>query len=95
MNLWQSCKNRKISLSTTFSVKCNENLKKRNAVSGGEEMLRLRAYEKLQNLVNRGLVQKDGKQYRGLERILEAASTAVVQGPVVLPAATEANIQAN
>jgi len=72
-----------------------ENLKKRNAVSGGEEMLRLRAYEKLQNLVNRGLVQKDGKQYRGLERILEAASTAVVPGPVVVPAATQANIQAN
>jgi len=53
-----------------------ENLKKRNAVSGGEEMLRLRAYEKLQNLVSRGLVQKDGKQYRGLERIIEAASAA-------------------
>ncbi len=38
-----------------------ENLKARNAVSGGEEMLRLRAYEKLQNLVTRGLVSKDGK----------------------------------
>ncbi|MEM0969545.1 MAG: hypothetical protein AAF191_16200 [Verrucomicrobiota bacterium] len=52
-----------------------ENLKKRNAVSGGEEMLRLRAYEKLQNLVTRGLVQKEGKQYMGLERIEEASST--------------------
>jgi thymidine kinase len=38
-----------------------ENLKLRNAVSGGEEMLRLRSYEKLQNLVNRGLVEKMGK----------------------------------
>ena len=46
-----------------------ENLKERNAVSGGEEMLRLRAYEKLQNLVTRGLVEKAGKKYRGLERI--------------------------
>ena len=36
------------------------NLKLRNAVSGGEEMLRLRAYEKLQNLVTRGLVEKIG-----------------------------------
>lgn len=52
-----------------------ENLKRRNAVSGGEEMLRLRAYEKLQNLVTRGLVRKDGKQYRGLERLEEAASS--------------------
>ena len=51
-----------------------ENLKERNAVSGGEEMLRLRAYEKLQNLVTRGLVEKDGKKYRGLEKIEEASS---------------------
>ena len=35
-----------------------ENLKLKNAVSGGEEMLRLRSYEKLQNLVGRGLVEK-------------------------------------
>src|SRR6056300_1113653 len=50
------------------------NLKERNAVSGGEEMLRLRAYEKLQNLVTRGLVEKSGKEYKGLERIEEAHS---------------------
>ncbi len=49
-------------------------LKERNAVSGGEEMLRLRAYEKLQNLVTRGLVEKGGKEYKGLERIREAHS---------------------
>ncbi|NNC90539.1 MAG: hypothetical protein HKN82_18950 [Akkermansiaceae bacterium] len=51
-----------------------ERLKERNAVSGGEEMLRLRAYEKLQNLVTRGLVEKDGKEYKGLDRIEEAHS---------------------
>ncbi|MDE0595001.1 MAG: hypothetical protein OSB65_07120 [Roseibacillus sp.] len=51
-----------------------ELLKTRNAVSGGEEMLRLRAYEKLQNLVTRGLVEKSGKEYKGLERIEEAHS---------------------
>jgi hypothetical protein len=51
-----------------------ENLKKRNAVSGGEEMLRLRAYEKLQNLVGRTLVEKVAKTYRGLEGIKSAAS---------------------
>lgn len=51
-----------------------ENLKGRNAVSGGEEMLRLRAYEKLQNLVTRGLVEKIGKEYKGGKRIREAHS---------------------
>ena len=51
-----------------------ENLKKRNAVSGGEEMLRLRAYEKLQNLVGRNLVEKVMKTYRGLSGIKSAAS---------------------
>lgn len=64
-----------------------ENLKRRNAVSGGEEMLRLRAYEKLQNLVTRGLVRKDGKQYRGLERIEEAASS---HSSVAVPAGAAA-----
>jgi len=44
----------------------HENLRARNAASGGEEMLRLRAYEKLQNLVTRGMVKKTGKKYRGL-----------------------------
>ena len=51
-----------------------ENLKLRNAVSGGEEMLRLRAYEKLQNLVTRGLVEKIGKEYKGTARVHEASS---------------------
>lgn len=51
-----------------------ENLKKRNAVSGGEEMLRLRAYEKLQGLVGRNLVEKVSKTYRGLAGIKSAAS---------------------
>jgi hypothetical protein len=37
----------------------------RNAASGGDEMLRLRAYEKLQNLVHDGMVTKTAKKYRG------------------------------
>lgn len=40
-------------------------LRARNAASGGEEMLRLRAYEKLQNLVNQGQVKRIGKEYKG------------------------------
>ncbi len=54
----------------------HENLRNRNAASGGEEMLRLRAYEKLQNLVSRGLVKKTGKKYRGLTAALNAAKAA-------------------
>ena len=52
-----------------------DGLKKRNAVRGGEEMLRLRCYEKLQQLTRDGLVKKTGKSYRALKGI-ESASTA-------------------
>ena len=47
------------------------NLKASNAASGGEEMLRLRAYEKLQNLVQAGIVKKVGKEYRGVPAAIE------------------------
>src|SRR5207237_10241434 len=43
----------------------HENLRARNAASGGEEMLRVRADEKLQNLVARGAVKTNGNQYKG------------------------------
>ena len=46
------------------------NLRERNAASGGEEMLRLRTYEKLQSLVNRGAVTRTVtgaiKKYKGV-----------------------------
>ena len=50
------------------------NLQARNAASGGEEMLRLRAYEKLQNLVFGGMVKKTAKKYRGSPSALLALS---------------------
>jgi hypothetical protein len=49
-------------------------LKEKNAVSGGEEMLRLRCYEKLQSLTRRGLAEKKLKSYRGLKGIEQASS---------------------
>jgi len=49
-------------------------LRARNAVSGGEEMLRLRAYEKLQDLVRQGRVKKAGKEYKGVPKALRAFS---------------------
>jgi hypothetical protein len=51
-----------------------QGLKLRNAVSGGEEMLRLRCYEKLLSLAGRGFVLKSGKSYRGLKGLEQASS---------------------
>ena len=55
-----------------------DNLRGRNAANGGQEMLRLRAYEKLQYLVLSGAVKKDGKIYTGNSAALAAiaANTA-------------------
>ena len=51
-----------------------ENLRARKKISGGEEMMRLRAYEKLQSLVNQGLVSKiitkAGKHYKSLPSLV-------------------------
>ena len=74
-----------LSQKTSFEFKqlfdlVHEKLRKRNAASGGEEMLRLRAYEKLQNLVSRGMVKKTGKKYRGLASLANALET--VEAPV-------------
>ena len=75
------------------------NLHTRNAASGGDEMLRLRAYEKLQNLVHDGMVTKTAKKYRGrpaqlllvrtrLEewRVLAAKRTAALAAGLPVPA---------
>src|SRR6266478_1088373 len=46
------------------------NLRERNAANGGEEMLRLRVYEKLQGLVGQGAVNRTvtgiKKKYKGV-----------------------------
>ena len=52
------------------------NLRERNAASGGEDMLRLRAYEKLQSLVHQGAVTRTAtgivKKYKGVSARLLA-----------------------
>ena len=62
------------------------NLRARNACGGGEEMLRLRVYEKLQNFVSKGMVTKTTtagiKEYQGLAA-LSAALPLVVMPPIV------------
>src|SRR5437868_15029341 len=54
------------------------NLRERNAASGGEEMLRLRAYEKLQSLVSQGAVNRTvnglTKKYKGVAERLSVLS---------------------
>jgi hypothetical protein len=49
-------------------------LRARNVAGGGEEMLRLRAYEKLQNMVYGGSVKKVAKKYSGIAPALAALS---------------------
>jgi hypothetical protein len=48
------------------------NLRERNAASGGEEMLRLRTYERLQGLVHQGAVNRTvtgtTKKYKGVAK---------------------------
>lgn len=52
------------------------NLRARNLASGGEEMFRLRVYEKLQDLVRKGMVDKviskGIKEYSGLDSLAAA-----------------------
>jgi hypothetical protein len=43
----------------------HDNLRRRNAAHGGEDLLRLRAYEKLHDLVSSGAVKKNGKIFSG------------------------------
>jgi hypothetical protein len=64
-------------------------LRARNAASGGEEMLRLRSYEKLQNLVQHGQVKKTGKGYKGVPKAIQALAKELKEfrknGPVFTP----------
>src|SRR5712691_6680717 len=55
------------------------NLRERNLASGGEEMLRLRVYEKLQGLVGQGAVTRTvagiTKKYKGIAARMGTLST--------------------
>ena len=75
-----------LSSKTSFEFKplfelVHANLRASNAANSGEEMLRLRAYEKLQALVLRGMVKKTitstGKHYKGLASLSAALPVAV------------------
>lgn len=88
-----------LSQKTSFEFKVlfdlvHANLRARNSASGGEEMLRLRAYEKLQNLVQGGMVTKTGKKYKGLASALATLSAQIkdwkVNGAPRLPVAQAA-----
>ena len=60
-----------------------DNLRGRNAANGGQEMLRLRAYEKLQYLVFSGAVKKDGKLYTGNSAALTAIAANAPHGAAI------------
>jgi len=88
-------KNNTFEFKSLFEV-IHANLRARKAASGGEEMLRLRAYEKLQTLVGAGVVKKTGKSYQGIKAALLALSErmqefhAKMVRPVVETPVTEA-----
>ena len=44
-------------------------MKSKGISTGGEEILRLRIYEKLQTLVSQGALQKKGKEYKVLGKL--------------------------
>lgn len=48
-----------------------DSLKKKGLATGGEEILKLRIYEKLQTLVSLGALQKKGKEYTELPKLGE------------------------
>ena len=84
-----------LSAKTWFEFKAlftivHENLRARNAASGGEEMLRLRAYEKLQTLVQGGIVKKDGKKYRGVPAALTTYIAQMNENATAAPRAPKA-----
>jgi hypothetical protein len=66
----------------------HENLRARKAAHGGEEILRLRAYDKLQTMVQLGKVEKVGKTYRGIPSPVieegQEVAAAVVKTAVAL-----------
>jgi hypothetical protein len=72
----------------------HDKLRRRNAANGGAEMLRLRAYEKLQNLVSRGAVKKNGKIYTGNSAALAVMAANSVPAPVAASAAASVSASA-
>ena len=62
------------------------NLRARNLASGGEEMLRLRVYEKLQYLVTQGMVSKivtkGIKEYSGLASLAVTRPILAITKPI-------------
>ena len=69
------------------------NLRARNLANGGEDMFRLRVYEKLQALVSKGMVDKcttgGVKEYYGLASLAAALPGAA---EAALPGAAEAAV---
>lgn len=78
-----------LSTRTSFEFKplfdlLHAKLRARNAISGGEEMLRLRAYEKLQFMVQQGMVVKTEKKYRGVKSGLTKFLAAAAENQALL-----------
>lgn len=57
----------------TVFARVHEELKRKKAGTGTEEVLRLRCYDRLLKLVATGLVEKKNKTFRGLPGIEQAS----------------------
>ena len=57
----------------------HEALRARKTSSGGEDKLRLRLYERLQNWVTQGFVNKAQKEYTGVAHLLQARAVAMAK----------------
>jgi len=55
------------------------NLRSKDVARGGEEMLRLRAHEKLQAFVEAGIATKNGRKYKGVPKMLQEFAKLVAE----------------
>lgn len=58
-------------------------MKQKGISTGGEEILRLRIYEKLQTLVSQGALQKCGKEYTVLDKLSSIRDDEDEKGTIV------------
>lgn len=73
------------------------NLRSKDFARGGEELMRLRAHEKLQNFLQTGVVTKTGKEYAGVPKALVNyfKTTAELKARVEVVRQTRAAQQSN
>lgn len=65
-------------------LQVSTNMKQKNYSTGGEEILRLRIYEKLQALVSEGGIRKKGKEYEKYPKLQEIKDNSDIPGKTLI-----------